>query len=128
MFENEQSHEIMQKKLLPALEELARAEFGAYSMTGNIDEETVEWMVESKRRIQTLVERYLGGLLETHVGYGNALKELGGDLDHGGRFGSVFVLDVFIRNGATVEKTTLVLTNGQYARFEDFFNDFRDSI
>ena len=46
----------------------------------------------------------------------------------GGQSGSVVVLDVFIRDGKTIEKSSLVLTNEQYARFEDFFNDFRDSI
>lgn len=48
MFENSMTHEIIAKKLLPVLEELARAEFGTYSMTGDVDGETEKWMRESK--------------------------------------------------------------------------------
>ena len=38
------------------------------------------------------------------------------------------VLDVFIRDGVTTEKTTLVLTNEEYTRFEKVFNDFRETL
>lgn len=35
-FENEETAGIMQRRLLPVLEELARAEFGCYSFYGNM--------------------------------------------------------------------------------------------
>lgn len=86
MFENEETAVIIQKKLLPALEELARAEFGPYSMTGNVDEETTKWMGEKGKQIITVAEQYMTGLLHAHIRAGIQIREsefrgenLGGD-------------------------------------------------
>lgn len=88
MFENEETAVIIQKKLLPALEELARAEFGTYSMTGNIDEETTKWMGEKGEQIITVAKQYMTGLMHAHIRAGIQIRELergcnnlGGDSD-----------------------------------------------
>ena len=84
MFDNTETQVIIEKKLLPVLEELARAEFGVYSMAGNIDDQTISWMVESRDAIKRLAETYLDGMLEAHLAFGVLLQKLRGNLDNGG--------------------------------------------
>lgn len=84
MFENKETQSIVEKKLLPVLEELARAEFGVYSMNGDVCDETVRWMKGSKIRLQKIAVDYLDGLLQLHISYGDTLQELSGDLDDSG--------------------------------------------
>lgn len=74
MFDNEETTVIIQKKLLPALEELARAEFGPYSMTGNIDEETSRWMSERGKEIIVVAEQYMTGLMKAHIRVGIQMR------------------------------------------------------
>lgn len=81
MFENDMTSQILKKELLPALEELARAEFGTYSMEGSIDEETVQWLKESKKRILKAISAYLDGLLEVHCRFGEELQKLRSDFN-----------------------------------------------
>lgn len=75
MFDNEETAIIILKKLLPALEELARAEFGPYSITGNIDEETLQWIRERRKALMAVAERYMDGLMEAHIRTGMQLRE-----------------------------------------------------
>jgi len=84
MFENEETGIIVEKKLLPVLEELARAEFGVYSMNGDVCEETIQWMKRSKSRLQKIAVDYLDGLLQLHISYGGTLQNLSGNLNDSG--------------------------------------------
>ena len=84
MFENEETYKVLKEKVMPALEELARAEFGTFSMTGNIDAETVAWMKKSKRRMKGFIGTYLEGLMETQIALGKQLKQFCGDLNDSG--------------------------------------------
>lgn len=84
MFENEETYKVLKEKVMPALEELARAEFGVFSATGNVDAETEAWMRSSNNRLAEAVTGYLDGLLMAHIRYGVKLKELGCQFDHGG--------------------------------------------
>lgn len=70
MFENDETAILIEKKLLPVLEELARAEFGVYSLEGNIDAETESWMRESEKKIEDIAHAYLMGLLNLHLVFG----------------------------------------------------------
>lgn len=83
MFGNAETQAIIEKKLLPILEELARAEFGLYSMAGNIDDQTISWMTEGRDNIERLMEAYIDGLLEAHIAYGEILQKLGSNFDNG---------------------------------------------
>lgn len=83
MFDNAETQTIIEKKLLPALEELARAEFGVYSMVGNIDDQTISWMIKSKDNIERLAETYIDGLLGAHIAYGAQLQKLRSNLNNG---------------------------------------------
>lgn len=84
MFENEETYRVIKEKVMPALEELARTEFGVFSATGNIDEETKVWMRESNNKLAEAVTSYLDGLLLTHIRYGEELKKLGCQFNNGG--------------------------------------------
>ena len=84
MFENEETYKVLKEKVMPALEELARTEFGVFSATGNVDKETKAWMRASNNRLAEAVTGYLDGLLLAHIRYGEDLKKLGGQFDHSG--------------------------------------------
>ena len=84
MFDNEETQNIVEKKLLPVLEELARAEFGTYSFAGAVDEVSVAWMENSLEMVKEIVGGYLGGLLRTHIEHGKLRQKLRGDLDNSG--------------------------------------------
>lgn len=70
MFDGGQTENIILEKLLPVLEELARAEFGAYSTSGNVDHESAKLMKNSEQAMEELIQGYLRGLLNLHLSYG----------------------------------------------------------
>lgn len=75
-FENSETAVILQKKLLPVLEELARAEYGAFTFQANLDEETIAWMEKSEKTLEREIAAYLQALLKMHLKYGETVKEI----------------------------------------------------
>lgn len=76
MFDSGETESIIREKLLPVLEELARAEFGIFSMYGAMDEREEKWMEASEKKMEELVCNYLRGLLSLHLQYGKKCTEL----------------------------------------------------
>ena len=121
MLENVETATIIQKKLLPALEELARAEFGPYSMTGNIDEETVEWMGVKGEEIITVAKQYMTGLMKAHIRTGTQIRESEPRSNHvagAGRREKTVHVRVCIEENKVLETRMFALDEEQAQRLE----------
>lgn len=74
-FANEDTQVILERKLLPVLEELARAEFGPVCFYGDVDESDSKFMCESIETIERCVGVYFRGLMELYLKYGQFVTE-----------------------------------------------------
>lgn len=67
---------ILERKLLPVLEELARAEFTPICFDGDVDAECAECMRNSIEIVVGAINVYLRGLMELYTGYGQYVTEI----------------------------------------------------
>lgn len=74
-FASEQACDITQKKLLPVLDELARAEFGPMCFYGDVDAVEAEAMQNSIGILLRIVDRYMQSLRDAYLGYGRIVTE-----------------------------------------------------
>ena len=74
-FASGETETIIHQKLLPALEELARAEFGTMCFYGDVDDDVSTSMRESIKTVEHCVSVYLRGLMRLYLDYGNFVTE-----------------------------------------------------
>ena len=67
--------EITQKKLLPVLDELARAEFGAMRFYGDVDDVEAKATQNSINILLNIVDAYMQGLRAAYLGYGKVVTD-----------------------------------------------------
>lgn len=74
-FANDEARAITQKKLLPVLEELARAEFGTMCFYGDVDDVEATATQNSIDILIRIVDAYMRGLRDAYLGYGKIVTE-----------------------------------------------------
>lgn len=67
--------EITQTKLLPVLDELARAEFGPMCFYGDVDDAEAQDTQNSIDIVLRIVDGYMRGLRDAYLGYGRVVTE-----------------------------------------------------